>query len=349
MKAKNLLFIVLFPFMIMADNINDEAHFKDNISDENTAIKVALDLAYENNKSITSGKNADYIPILAEVPSDLFAIVVVTVDGDVFVKGDIDYNFSIQSISKVFLLASIIEVSGQEEVVNKIGINLTGKKFDSIDVIEENHNNLTNPMLNAGAIATTSLVKGLNYDQKLKVILDSLSQFANREIVVDQNVYESEAKNNQRNKSIAFALQSYGKIYADPIETVDLYTKQCASSINTQELATMAATLANGGVNPISGKKIVSPETVAKVLQVMVTFGLYNNSGRWFYDVGLPVKSGVSGGVIAVVPGQFSIAAFSPPLDRYGNSIKAQKSIADIIKNLNISHYIISPVQVDNE
>lgn len=307
------------------------------------SINIALDSAFTKYKDLTDGANADYIPALAEVPSELYGIVIVTADGRVYQMGDVDYNFSIQSISKVFTMAEVIEKEGPKVIQDSVGVNPTGQVFNSIYPIEQHQGKGINPFVNPGAIATTSLVRGDSYDEKFNRILAVHSAFAGRNLDVDQLIYESEAATNQRNQAISMLLNAYGRMYDDPLETVDIYTKQCAISVNTKDLAMMAGTLANGGINPVTKKYVVSPKTVSYVLPIMTVAGLYDNAGFWLYHVGIPAKSGVGGGVIAVVPGKFGIAAFSPRLDPAGNSIRAQMAIYDIVQRLGVNPYYITP------
>lgn len=299
--------------------------------------------AYAKFKDLKEGKNADYIPALAEVNSNLYGIAIVTTDGKVYKIGDVDSLFSIQSISKVFTLARVIEDDGAQSIQDKIGVDATGMPFNSIVAIEQRRGKEQNSFVNPGAIATTSLVRGNTYEEKWAKILQTHSDFANRSLGVNVPVYDSEAATNQRNQAIAKLMDAYGIMFFDPIKTTDLYTKQCAINVGAFDLAVMAGTLANGGKNPISKKVVVSPKTTAHVLAVMSTAGLYDDSGIWLYNAGVPAKSGVGGGIIAVVPGKFGIAVFSPPLDGAGNSVKAQKTIKYIIEVLGANPYLIQP------
>ncbi|MFC5270351.1 glutaminase A [Adhaeribacter terreus] len=307
------------------------------------SIEAAITEAYNKYKDLKEGKNADYIPELAKVPSEQFAIVVVTADGQVYSKGDIDALYSIQSISKVITLAKNIEDSGAKAIQDKIGVDPTGQKFNSAVLVEERKGMEINPLVNAGAIASTSMIKGNNYEEKWKTIMQIHNDFAGRQLAVNDPVYKSEAATNQHNQALASLMNSFERMYFDPAQSVDIYTKQCAINVNTKDLAMMAATLANGGTNPVTKKKVVSPQTVAHTLPVMATCGLYDDSGIWFYNVGLPAKSGVGGGIMAVVPGQYGIAAFSPRLDEAGNSVRAQKAITDIVNKLNLNPYLVQP------
>lgn len=303
----------------------------------------ALDLAYEKCKGINTGKNADYIKELAKVDPTIFGLALVTAEGEVFTKGDIASQVSIQSISKVFTLAKVIEESGPAAVMKKIGVDATGLSFNSIYAIEIKQGKEINPLVNPGAIAAVSMIGGADSAAKWQNILATHSAFANRALGVDQGVYVSEANDNLRNQAIAHLLKAYGRMYFDPVQTTDVYTRQCALSVNAKDLATMAATLANGGKNPLSKKTIVSPETAALTLSVMATAGLYDDSGQWLYAVGLPGKSGVGGGIIAVCPGKFGIAVISPPLNAVGNSVKAQQAIFEVVRHLGLHPYLVTP------
>ena len=310
-----------------------------------TPYQKAIDNAYSKFKDLKEGKNADYIKELANVDPKIYGIAIVTIDGQVFTKGDLDSRVSIQSVSKVFTLAKVIEEMGPQAVLDKIGVDATGLKFNSIDAVEMKQGKEINPLVNPGAIAAVSMISGADSAAKWKNILQTHSDFAGTQLKVNQPVYISEAGDNLRNQAIAHLLLAYNRMYFDPVQTTDVYTKQCAINVNAKDLAVMAATLANGGTNPITKKKVVSPETVAYTDAVMATAGLYDDSGQWLYKVGLPAKSGVGGGIIAVCPGKFGIAVISPPLDEAGNSVKAQKTIEAIVKELKANPYLVQPKQ----
>jgi glutaminase len=297
-------------------------------------IQTALDGAYAKYKDLQEGKNADYIPALAKVDSKLYGIALVTTDGKVYTAGDVKSQVSIQSISKVFTMAKVIEEQGPEAIAKTIGVDATGMRFNSIVSIELSQKALGGPemnsLVNPGAIATTSMVKGATRDEVWKSILSYYSDFAGRPLDVDQEVFKSEADTNQRNQAIGYLMYAYGYIKANPMQATDVYTEQCSVSVNAKDLATMAGTLANAGKNPVTGKLVMKPANVPHVLAVMATAGLYDDTGKWLYRTGLPGKSGVGGGLVAVSPGKFGIAVISPPLDDAGNSVRAQKAIADI-------------------
>ncbi len=294
------------------------------------SVDAALGAAYTKYASLHEGKNADYIPALAQVDPNLFGIVLVTTDGKVYSAGDVTSEVSIQSISKVFTMAKVIEESGPQALVDNIGVDATGQVFNSIVAIEQYKGAEMNPLVNAGAITTTSMVNGATYDDVWRSIISYYSDFAGRALSVNQDVYTSEAATNQRNQAIAELMFAYGHIKSNPAQATDLYTKQCAVSVNAKDLAVMAATLAGAGRNPLTQRQVMRAEHVPQVLAVMATAGLYDDSGKWLYLTGLPAKSGVGGGIIAVSPGKFGIAVISPPLDAAGNSVRAQKAIADI-------------------
>jgi glutaminase len=310
-------------------------------------IEAALKAAHTKYQGLKEGKNADYIPALAKVDSNIYGIALVTADGKVYTAGDVKSEVSIQSISKVFTMAKVLEEQGPEAIANTIGVDATGMRFNSIVSIELSQKVLGGPemnsLVNPGAIATTSMVKGSSRDQIWNSILSFYSEFAGRPLAVNQEVFKSEAETNQRNQAIGYLMYAYGYIKDNPLQATDIYTEQCSVNVNAQDLATMAATLANGGKNPVTGKQVMKTENVPEVLAVMATAGLYDDSGKWLYNTGLPGKSGVGGGIIAVSPGKFGIAVISPPLDEAGNSVRAQKAIADISNALSGNPFASKP------
>jgi glutaminase len=301
---------------------------------EPAQIEKVLNEAHSKFKGVKDGANADYIPALAEVDSELFGISIVTPDGKVYDVGDTSYTFSIQSISKAFIAASVIEAQGPETLQDKIGVDATGQPFNSIKAIEMIDERSVNPLVNAGAIAAVSMIKADGPKEKWSKISGTLDDFAGRKLAVMEDVYASEAATNQRNRAIARLLYAYGRLYDDVAESVDIYTRQCSVGVTSHDLAVMAGTLAAGGKNPVTGKQVISKENVPEALAVMATAGLYDDSGIWLYNVGLPAKSGVGGGIVAVAPGQYGIAAFSPRVDAAGNSVRAQLAIEYIVERL---------------
>ena len=302
-----------------------------------------LEVLHKKWKGSNPGKNADDIPALAKMPSNLFGVAVVTVDGKVFTAGDVDQPFSIQSISTAFTLAKAVKENGSSVIEEMIGVNATDQTFDSIAAVEQSKGRAMNPFVTPGAIATTALVKGATADEVWGKIIGIHSDFAGRPLKVNEEVYKSASENNRRNQAMAKLMHDHGRIKGDPSQAADLYTRQCSIEITTRDLAVMAATLANGGRNPMTKKEVVVRGVAAQVLEVMAIAGLNDDSGKWMFHAGLPAKSGVSGGIIAVSPGKFGLAAFSPPIDAAGNSVRAQKVITDVSNALDGSPYEVKP------
>lgn len=300
--------------------------------------------AYEKYKNDTDGKNADYIPYLAQVDSKLFGVAIVTTDNQVLTLGDVKYSFSIQSISKVFTLALAMEELGPDKVFEKVGSEPTGRAFNSPLAVVDMPTHTGNPLVNAGAIATTSLISGKDAEDKWNKILNFYSKAAGEKLVLIDEVYKSEAATNTGNKALSMLLAKYDRIYADPFESVDIYTKQCSVGVNAAQLARMGATLANNGVNPATGEQVIKREDIPHILSTMTMAGLYDGSGGWAWHVGLPAKSGVGGGIVAIVPGKGAIAVFAPPLDAAGNSVKAQEVIEYVTEKLSYNLYSPSSV-----
>ncbi len=305
--------------------------------------QAAIDAAYTKYKDIQEGANADYIPALAKVDSKIYGIALVTRDGKVYTAGDVKSQVSIQSISKVFTMAKVMEDQGADAILNRIGADATGMRFNSIVSVEISQKLLGGPEMNAlvnpGAITATSMVQGKDRAEIWNKILGFYSDFAGRPLGIDKEVFDSEAATNQRNQAIGYLMLAYGYIKEEPARATDIYTEQCSVSVNAKDLAMMAATLAFGGKNPVTGKQVMKSELVPETLAVMATAGLYDDSGKWLWKTGLPAKSGVGGGIIAVSPGKFGIAVVSPPLDAAGNSVRAQKAIADISNALGGNPY----------
>lgn len=299
--------------------------------------------AYEQVKLNTDGRNSQVYPALARVPSDLFGICLVGTNGNIHVVGDSDHEFTIMSVSKPFVFALVAEHLGTEEVRDKVGVNATGRAFNSVEGIERGDDGRTNPMVNSGAIATTSLVPGQSLANKWQFIYDGLSRFAGRDLSLDEEVYTSASETNFRNQSLARMLQSYNRIYLDPAEAVELYTKQCSLKVSAKDLAVMGATLADGGVNPITKQRVVDAQVCHYTLAVMATAGLYETSGDWLYEIGLPGKSGIGGGIVAVSPGKGGLGTFAPPLDETGNSVKGQLVAKFLSQRLGMDLFVSKP------
>jgi glutaminase len=308
-------------------------------------VQRAVDAAYRQFRALDEGRNADYIPVLAHADPTLFGIAVVTADGGVHAAGDVDTEVSIQSISKVFTMAQVIQEQGPESVVQRVGVDATGARFNSIMVVEAVRIVAgpgapeINPLVNPGAIATTGMVLGASAEEAWNRILGFHSAAAGRQLGVAADVYKSESDTNQRNQAIGALMFAYGYVRHNWPQAVDLYTRQCSIGVNARDLAVMAATLAFGGRNPVTRTQVVDGSNVPGVLAVMATAGLYDDSGKWLYRTGLPAKSGVSGGILAVAPGKFGIAVISPPLDSAGNSVRAQCAIAAISQVLGGNPY----------
>jgi glutaminase len=299
-------------------------------------VRQLVSEAHQRFQRVSEGALATYIPALATADPDHFGLCVATTTGLLVEAGHAAEPFSIQSLSKPFLHALICHTLGERVVREKLGVNSTGLPFNSVQAVERAEDGLSNPMVNAGAIAATSLVPGDDVEAKWAFILEGLSRFAGRPLVVDEAVYASELATNRRNLGIAHLLEEQGGLWFDPEATIDLYTRQCSLRVTTRDLALMAATLANGGRHPLSGEQVVSPPICKVVLAVMVTAGLYETSGDWIADIGLPGKSGVSGGMITVAPGKGGLATYAPPLDEAGNSVRGQLTAAFLSERLGL-------------
>lgn len=302
-------------------------------------IDAALNAAYSKYRGLTEGKNADYIPALAEVPSQYFGIALVGADGKLHEAGDTQQLFSIQSISKVFTAALVMQESGDKKIEDSVGVDATGQVFNSIVAVEQYRGKEMNPFVNPGAIATVGNVTGASPDEVWAKILKIHSDFAGRQLDVNQPVYKSESDTNQRNRAISALMSAYERFPMDPAVAVDLYTRQCSINVSARDLAVMGATLAFGGRNPVTKKQVIDTRHVPGLLAIMSTAGMYDDSGKWLFHTGLPTKSGVGGGLVGVSPGKFGIGTFAPPLDAAGNSVRGQRAITDIVQALNANPY----------
>lgn len=292
----------------------------------------ALEALHERYSACDEGRIADYIPELAKADPGCFAISIVTVDGEVFEVGDHERAFTIQSLSKPFTHALALADRGREHVMQRVGVEPSGDSFDSIIRLDAN-NRPHNPMINAGAIAVTSMIAGDTHAHRLDRMLEMLGRTMGRRPLIDGAVFESERTTGHRNRAMAHLMLNFGILDRDVEEILDLYFKQCSVVVTSRDMATMAATLANAGINPMTGDRAVRREYIRDVLTVMHTCGMYNYAGEWAYTVGLPAKSGVSGGIIAVVPGQFGICVYSPPVDERGNSVRGIRVFEDLSRN----------------
>jgi len=337
-------FIAVMAVIALSVVASGTAVAKDKPKTAASPYQDAVNAAYAKFKDLQEGKNADYIPALAKVDPNIFGIALITVDGKVYSTGDLTSEVSIQSISKVFTMARVMEEQGPDAILNNMGVDATGQVFNSIVAVEQYKGSEMNAMVNPGAITATSMVGGGSRDEIWNKIVAWYSDFAGRPLAVNQEVFKSESETNQRNQAIAMLMYAYGHIKDNPLQACDIYTEQCSVNINAKDLAEMAATLANGGKNPVTGKQCMNPANVPKVLAVMATAGLYDDSGKWLYRTGLPGKSGVGGGIIAVSPGKFGIGVISPPLDAAGNSVKAQNAIAEVSNTLGGNPYAVKPM-----
>lgn len=317
---KIIFFIIFYLYTIQSHSAQNESA---------NAIHV-LKRVYHQYKSLQNGKNADYIPELAKVNPRYFGIAIVTVDGQITTMGDADIPFAIESISKPFVYALALQENGEKLLTDKIGLNATGHGFNSIIAIEEKSDHLQNPLVNAGAIQVTGFIKGKNSAEKWQKVLAFFKTLSDGKPYLGEPIYRSEVESNQRNRGIVELLNAYGLMSTDPQDALDRYTKACSIMVTAKQLALMGATLANKGVHPLSHQSLIAPLYVRDVLSQMTINGLYENSGTWWWTVGLPAKSGVGGGILAIVPGKMAIAVFSPPLDAAGNSVRAQAVIRDL-------------------
>jgi glutaminase len=306
-------------------------------------VQELLAEAYERFRTNREGANSPVYPALARVPGDLFGICMADTGGTVYEAGDSDHEFAIMSVSKPFIFALVCERLGAEALREKIGVNATGRAFNSLEGVERGDGGRTNPMVNSGAIATTSLVPGATPKAQWSFIHDGLSRFAGRTLPLNEEVFASASETNHRNQSLARLLQSFGRIYMDPAAAVDLYTRQCSLNVSARDLAVMGATLADGGTNPLSGERVVAPEICHFALAVMATAGLYETSGDWLYDVGLPGKSGIGGGIVTVSPGKGGLGTFAPRLDQAGNSVKGQLAARHLSRRLGLDLFVSAP------
>jgi len=302
-------------------------------------IQKIVNTAYQKHGKAQGGANADYIPFLANIPSHLSAVAVVTTKGDILSAGDDDYRFAIESISKVCTLALALEDWGPQAIQEKIGAEATGLPFNSVIALELHSGKPLSPLVNAGAMTSASLVKAKDKEERWQRILGIQQALGSNKITISDELNTSEQTTNFHNRGIAWLLYSAGYMYCDPMEACEVYTRQCSTLLSTVELATIGATLANKGVNPITKKTVLSEENIPHILAEMTMEGLYERSGDWAYTVGLPGKSGVGGGILTVVPGMMGIAAFSPPLDKAGNSVRGQKMAAQVANDLGFNLY----------
>ncbi|CUR55838.1 Glutaminase 2 [metagenome] len=306
-------------------------------------VQSLVDEAHALFAATTDGHTSTVYPALGSVSADLFGICVVDVEGTVYAAGDTDVEFTIMSVAKPFVFALVCQALGSAETRERLGVNATGLPFNSLAAVERGHQGRTNPMVNPGAIATTSLAPGSSASEQWSFLLAGLSAFAGRDLLVDESTYASASATNHRNQSMARLLQDYGRLDRDPASSVDLYTKQSCLAVTARDLAVMGSTLADGGVNPITGAQVVEPRTCHHTLAVMATAGLYETSGDWLYDIGLPAKSGIGGGIVTSAPGKGGLGTFAPPLDAAGNSVRGQLAARFLSEQLGLNLFVSEP------
>jgi glutaminase len=326
--------LVVMMVVVLSGCSSVPASARDTSAPDTARLQALVAEAHALYKNLDEGANANYIPILDTVPSELFGVVIVTREGEVFAAGDVDYEFSIQSVAKPFTAALVMQQQGPQAVHQKIGVEATGLPFNSKLAMELLPARSVNPLVNAGAIASVSMVEAGSPEARWRLVLDNLSGFAGAELRLLDDVFQSEYSTSWSNRAIANLLYNYERLYSDPEEALLVYTQQSSVGITARQLGVMGATLANSGVNPVSGRRMLDAGHVPELLAVMLTAGFYDESGIWAYTAGLPAKTGVGGGIVAVVPGKMGIAAFSPRLNEAGNSVRAMKAIQHISDTL---------------
>lgn len=300
-------------------------------------IKTAVEEAYEECKGIQGGHNADYIPFLANIDPNLFGLSVSLLDGTTISVGDTDYKFGIESVSKVLTAILVLKQKGADAVLKQIGADATGLPFNSIFAILLENDHPSTPLVNAGAITACSMVEpqGDSWG-KWEAIINNFKALCGSEAQVIDELYRSESETNFNNRSIAWLLKNYNRIYDDVSMSLDLYTRQCSVGITAEQLAICAGTIANGGTNPVTKENVFARDLAPKITTLISSVGFYQNTGDWLYTSGIPAKSGVGGGVLGVFPGVMGIASFAPPLDVAGNSVKAQAAVKAVMKKLDL-------------
>jgi glutaminase len=327
------------------DEVTQPPRVSTGVLPEPEDVRRIVTEAYELYRTDSTGAVADYIPVLGKASPDLFGIAVVGSRGRSFGIGDVETTFSIQSVSKPFVFALACDQLGYDAARHQLGVNGTGFPFDSLMAVELNATRTMNPLVNAGAIATTSLIAGDTAEDKWTAVRTGLSRFAGRDLAMSQEVYESESATNMRNRGVARLLESYGRMYFEAEAATDVYTRQCSLEVTVHDLAAMAATLANGGVNPVTRERVIGPGVCRRVLAVMAVAGLYELSGDWLYQIGMPGKSGVSGGIVTVSPGKGGLATYSPPLDEAGNSVRGQLATKYLAERLGLNLFASEPAE----
>lgn len=309
------------------------------MSYSNDQLQTLVDEAVALGRQCHEGANADYIPFLASVPSDLCGLAIARCDGMIIHSGDCDYGFALESISKVCSMALAMEQKGAEMVRENIGAEPTGLPFNSVLALTTHHDKPLTPLVNAGAMATVSFLDAADKESRWQMILDFQQKMMSKRVHLSDEVNQSEQDTNFHNRAIAWLLYAAGNCFSDPMEACEVYTRQCSTLVSCDDLAIMGGTLANNGVNPVTKEQVIGPKNIAPILAEMTMEGMYEYSGDWAFQVGLPSKSGVGGGVLAVVPGKMAIAGFAPPLDNVGNSVSAMMMIRHVADQLNLSIY----------
>ena len=311
-------------------------------------LHTVVNAAYKLYKDEKGGKNADYIPYLANVDSNQFAIAVCLPGGEIIEAGDCSFRFGIESISKVATALLVLKEYGANTIMDMIGADATGMPFNSIMAILLENDHPSTPLVNAGAIAAVSLVRPVgDKQQKWSSILQNINDLCASKLPVIDELYKSESVTNHNNRAIAWLLKNYNRIYDEPDMSLDLYTRQCSLGVTTRELAVFAGTIAGGGISPVTNKEVFPARLTERIVSMMAAVGFYEHSGNWMFSTGIPAKTGVGGGIIGVLPGLFGIAAFSPPIDVAGNSVRAQKAITYIVKELGLNIYSYDKVAVE--
>ena len=312
-------------------------------------IKEVAQQAYEQVKGNTDGKNADYIPYLANIDKNLFGISICLLNGQKITIGDYNYRFGIESVSKVHTAILVLRQYGAQKILDMIGADATGLPFNSIIAILLENDHPSTPLVNAGAISACSMVQPVGEaTQKWNAIVENITDLCGDAPQLIDELYKSESATNFNNRSIAWLLKNYNRIYDDPDMSLDLYTRQCSMGVTAKQLSIAACTIANNGLNPVTKQQVFDPSLSPKITSLIATVGFYEHTGDWLYTSGVPAKSGVGGGVLGVVPGLFGIAAFAPPLDEAGNSVKAQAAIKYIAQRLNVNVFGGDYVEVIN-
>lgn len=301
-------------------------------------LEAIVKQAHEKIKDLKGGKNADYIPFLTKIDSNLFGIAVCLPTGEVIEAGDTDYVFGIESISKVHTAILILKQYGAEAVLKQIGADATGLPFNSILAILMENDHPSTPLVNAGAISADSMVKPIgNSKAKWQAIVENMADLCGSELKLLDELYKSESETNYNNRAISWLLKNYNRIYDDPDMSLDLYTRHCSMGVTTKQLAIAGCTIANRGKNPVTGKQVFNASLMPNIVSLIASVGFYEHTGDWIYVSGIPAKTGVGGGVMGTLPGVFGIAAFAPPLDDAGNSVKAQAAIKYIAREIGVN------------